>query len=91
MKVVKKFMISLLYEGGQPSRTGLFSIIAFLAFLAGSAYLMLKNQSWPHYDTFAALTGGGGLGGLVGNKLINNKYGSPEGQPYIKNNQNGGM
>lgn len=87
---IREFLVGLLYENGTPSRTGLFSIIAFLAFLLGSAYLLLRNQQWAHYETFAALTGGGGLGGLVSNKFINNKYGAPDGQPYIKNNQNGG-
>jgi hypothetical protein len=86
---IKGFLVQLLYENGTPSRTGLFSIIAFLAFLLGSAYLMLCHQQWAHYDTFATLTGGGGLGGLVSNKFINNKYGAPSGQPYVKN-QNGG-
>jgi len=82
---MKQFIIRLLYENGEPSRTGLFSVIAFLAFLIGSAYLLVKGQQWAHYETFAYLTGGGGLGGLVSNKLINNKYGSPEGQVYVKN------
>ncbi|MCE5284545.1 MAG: hypothetical protein LLG02_01670 [Pelosinus sp.] len=83
------FFVGLLYENGAPSRTGLISIIAFLAFLLGSAYLMLRHQQWAHYDTFAAITGGGGLGGLVSNKFINNKYGAPDGQSFIKN-PNGG-
>lgn len=86
----REFLIRLLYENGAPSRTGLFSIISFIAFLAGSAYLLLTHQQWAHYDTFATLTGGGGLGGLVSNKFINNKYGSPSGEPYSKN-QTGGM
>lgn len=90
LKWIKGFLVELLYENGAPSRTGLFSIIAFLAFLAASAYLLLMNQSWAHYDTFATLTGGGGIGGLVSNKFINNKYGAPEGQPYVKNNPAGG-
>lgn len=88
-KQAKKFLVSLLYENGAPSRTGLFSIMAFLAFLLGSAYLLLLHQQWAHYDTFATLTGGGGLGGLVSNKFINNKYGAPSGQPYIKNPSGG--
>ncbi|MCE5286957.1 MAG: hypothetical protein LLG02_14085 [Pelosinus sp.] len=84
-ETIRNFTTGLLYENGAPSRTGLFSIIAFLAFLAGSAYLMLTHQQWAHYDTFATLTGGGGIGGLVSNKFINNKYGSPDGQAYNKN------
>jgi len=45
-----------------------------VAFLIGSFYLLIRGQGWEHYETFAAITGGGGIGGQVANKFLNNKY-----------------
>lgn len=75
MDAVKNFMIGLMYENGGPSLTRTLSVVAFLAFLAGSAYLMLSGHQWAHYETFATVTGGGGLAGQVTNKFVNTKYG----------------
>lgn len=63
-----------MYENDSPSLTRTLSVIAFLAFLAGSAYLMLQGKHWDHYESFATITGGGGIGGQVCNKFFNNKY-----------------
>jgi hypothetical protein len=87
---VKMFMIGLLYENKEPSLTRVMTVIAFLAFLVGSAFLLVKGQHWDHYDTFAAATAGGGVGGQLVNKFMNLSKGSPENVPFIKNNQNGG-
>lgn len=79
MEKLQTFLIGLLYENGSPSLTRFISVTAFLAFLVGSAFLMIKGQRWEHYETFAALTGGGGIAGQLGNKLIVNKYGNTGG------------
>ena len=85
----KQFVFGLLYENNEPSLTRFIALTAFLAFLAGSAYLMLRNQTWAHYSEFASLTGGGGAVTQIANKLINSKNNSADSQPFIKNNQGG--
>lgn len=86
---MKKFIINLLYENGEPSLTRIMTLTAFLAFLVGSAFLLFKGQRWEHYETFAAATAGGGVGGQLANKLMNLSKGSPDGVPFVKNNQGG--
>lgn len=85
----KCFLIGLLYENNEPSLTRFITLSAFLAFIAGSAYLLIAGKQWAHYETFAGLTAGGGVFGQLTNKFINNKFGSPTDQPYIKNNTGG--
>lgn len=86
-----QFMMGLLYENGVPSLTRFISIIAFLAFLAGTAYLILEGRVWAHYDTFAMLTGGGGAATQIANKIVNSVYNSTTGQfPDKKGGQNNG-
>ncbi len=87
---VKSFLISLLYENNEPSLTRVMAAISFLAFLAGSAYLLLKGQHWDHYETFAMLTAGGGIGGQIANKYMNLTKASQSGTIFIKNNKTGG-
>lgn len=82
-QTVKTFLIQLLYEAQQPSLTRCLAIIGYAAFLAGTAYLMLKGQRWEHYETFATITGGGGAGLQAVNKYINSKYNTTEGN-YTK-------
>ena len=84
---MKQFLIGLLYENNSPSLTRVISVVAFLAFLAGSAYLILKNQTWAHYETFAAITGGGGVTSQVVNKYINSVKNS---QPGVFPEKTGG-
>lgn len=74
------FLVGLLYENETPSLTRCISIIAFIAFLAGSAYLMLLGKRWDHYETFATLTGGGGAVTQIANKFMNSAYNSPTGK-----------
>lgn len=83
---LKKIIFGLVYENNEPSLTRVISTIAFLAFLAGSAFLLIKGQHWDHYDSFSAATAGGGVGGQLANKFMNLSKGSPERSPYIKNN-----
>ena len=68
------FWEAMINENGIPSLTIVLSIIAFIAFLGSSFYLMVQGQKWEHYDTFAYITGGGGTGAQVLNKFINSKY-----------------
>lgn len=77
---IKAFLNGLLYENETPSLTRIISITAFLAFLIGSAYLIITGKSWGHYDTFAILTGGGGATTQVVNKFVNSLYNSAPGQ-----------
>lgn len=88
MKLIKK----LLYESGELSLTRSLAVAGFLAFLAGSFYLMWKGTSWGNYETFATMTGGGGLATQVANKFLNSKYNSPPGAPPVirkEDTQNG--
>lgn len=79
------FFKCMLYENDMPSLTRFISLIAFTAFLVCSAYLMLKNQTWQHYDTFAYITGGGGTTAQLFNKFFNSKYNSNQGELPQKN------
>ena len=74
-----RFFKNLLKENGQYSLTRIISAVLLLAFLAGSAYLILKGQTWGNYDSFAAYCGGGGAASQVVNKFINSKYNTPVG------------
>jgi len=73
-QTIKNFLKGLMYEPGGPSLTRSLSVIFAVAFLIGSFYLLIRGQGWEHYETFAAITGGGGIGGQVANKFLNNKY-----------------
>lgn len=81
------FFKCMLYENDMPSLTRFISLIAFTAFLACSAYLMFKNQTWQHYDTFAYITGGGGTTAQLFNKFFNSKYNSNPGESPQKNGE----
>lgn len=78
------FFKCMLYENDLPSLTRVLSLVAFSAFLLCSAYLMIKGQTWQHYDTFAYITGGGGTTAQLFNKFVNSKYNSNPGEPIIK-------
>lgn len=70
----------LLYESGELSLTRSLAVAGFLAFLAGSFYLIYKGMTWGNYETFATMTGGGGLASQIANKFINSKYNSEPGK-----------
>ena len=89
---IRTFLVGLLYENGVPSRTGLAAmaliLVPLLAVLILTTYLVLSGRAFAYYKEFLdavqwLVTSGGGL--LGANKLIMNKYGAPEGQPFIKN------
>ena len=79
---------ALLYENNDLSLTRSLALAGFLAFLAGSIYLLAKGTTWGNYDTFATLTGGGGAATQIANKLINGKYNSEQGKPFEKGMRN---
>ena len=79
----------LLYESGELSLTRSLAVAGFLAFLVGSFVLIVKNQTWGNYETFATMTGGGGMATQIANKFINSKYNSEEGKPPLKGDGNG--
>ena len=78
------FWGAMINENGIPSLTRAISIIAFLAFLGASFYLMWQGQRWDHYETFAFITGGGGTGAQVVNKYINSKYNTRHSDYLVK-------
>lgn len=87
-----KYLKMLLYENNELSLTRCITVVAWVAFLAVSFYLVYTAQSWGNYDTFAFLTGGGGATTQVVNKLINSKYNSIPGgyqQRGVTHNDNG--
>lgn len=79
----------LLYESGELSLTRSLAIAGFLAFLLGSFYLMWKGSTWGNYETFATMTGGGGMATQIANKFINSKYNSGAGKPPVRGESNG--
>lgn len=66
----KSFLKSLLYEDGEASRTGLTALLFSITFIIGSMYLLINNINWVHYEIFAMLTTGGGVGGILANKAM---------------------
>lgn len=87
---MRAFVAGLFYEAGAPSWTRVTSAALLLAFLSGSAYLMLTGQTWAHYDTFAAASAGGGTGLQAFNKFVNSTLNSPPGQFPAKGGGAGG-
>ena len=74
----------LLYERGELSLTRSLAVAGFLSFLIGSFYLMYKGISWGNYETFATMTGGGGMATQIANKFIMQKYSSEPSKPFVK-------
>ena len=76
---MKKLIKTILSENGTYSLTRIASALLLLAFLAGSAYLIIQGKTWGNYDSFATICGGGGAASQVVNKFINSKYNTPAG------------
>lgn len=94
---IRSFLVGLLYENGTPSRTGLSALalilVPLLAVLFLTTYLVVSGKAFVYYKEFLdsvqwLVTSGGGL--LGANKFILNKFGSQDGQPYVKNQNQGG-
>ena len=75
LKVVRGYLKGILYEPEGPSLTRAISFFGVLLFAVVTIYLVLKNQTWAHYETFSTIAGGGGIAGQVGNKFINSRFG----------------
>lgn len=75
-----KKILNTLKENGEYSLTRILSVVGFVAFLCGSAYLIYKGMSWGNYETFATMTGGGSAATQIANKLINSKYNTAQGE-----------
>lgn len=74
-----RFLKMLMYENNELSLTRVITMVAWIAFLSVSFYLVYTAQFWANYDTFAFMTGGGGATTQVVNKFINSKYNSAPG------------
>jgi hypothetical protein len=72
--MMKGFVKALIYGQYGPSLTSVMSLASWWLFALVSLYLVLTDRAWVHYDTFAVLTLGGGLGGQLGGKWINNRF-----------------
>jgi hypothetical protein len=60
-------------QDGKPSLTDVLVGLSFLLFAAVSLWLILRRESWTHFDAFANCTvGGGSL--LKGAKYLANTY-----------------
>lgn len=72
--------MNILKENGVYSFTRILSAVGFVAFLIGSAYLIVKGTTWGNYETFATMTGGGSAATQIANKFINSKFNTPQGE-----------
>jgi len=80
----KLFFVGLIHEKGEPSLTRVMTLTAFVAFLTASAYLIITGKTWDNYGVFAVIACGGGVGGQLVNKVVNNTLASPPEVPYVK-------
>lgn len=81
MHNIKQIVKTILTEDGVYSLPRIASAFLTLAFLVASGYLILRNQTWGNYESFATFCGGGGIVGQLGNKLINSKWNTAPGEP----------
>lgn len=72
--------MNMLKENGEYSLTRIFAVIGYISFMIASGYLIYNGKTWGNYDTFAALTGGGGAATQIANKFINSKYNTANGE-----------
>ena len=72
--------LEILKEGGLLSFTRVLSLVAFVFFIVVTSYLVLKGETWGHYETFAYMTCGGALGLQGFNKHVNSKFNTPLGE-----------
>lgn len=76
MKIIK----TILTEDGTYSITRIGSATLTVAFLLASFYLIFRGQTWGNYDSFAMFCCGGGVAGQLGNKFINSKWNTLQGE-----------
>ena len=73
---LKTVLNQILKENGKYSFTRCMPFAGYILFTMVSLYLVYNRLSWSHYETFAAITGGGSLATQLTNKAINSKYGN---------------
>ena len=76
IKNIKNFFFEILHEDGEWSLTRVIAFVGLAAFLIVSFYLAYKGLRWDNYETFATMTGGGGIGTQIANKFITSKWGT---------------
>lgn len=74
MKTLRTILCQILKENNKYSFTRCMPFAGYILFAIVSIYLVYKNATWTHYETFAAITGGGSLATQIANKTINSKY-----------------
>ena len=74
-----KSILETLKEGEFLSLTRLLTALGYITFLGLSLYLAITGQTWGNYGEFAFATGGAILVQL-GNKYVNSKYNTPQGE-----------
>ena len=86
---VKQFLYGMLYEQNEPGETRVIIAASFVLFALGTVVdvvLAIMNIPWPDYGVFAAITGGGAIGGKVADEVVSIVSGAPKGQmPGPKN------
>lgn len=76
MTDMKKILKMMFYENEELSLTRVISAGGYLLFAFVSVYLVMHQQKWDNYETFAIFSGGGGAATQVANKFVNGKYNS---------------
>ena len=79
MSTISNWFRMALFENDSLSLTRLLSVSSWLLFAGVSLYLVLTNNVWNEYATFATLTGGGGAATQLVNKFTNSKYNTAPG------------
>lgn len=72
-------LTEMLKEGGVYSLTRVLPTLGYIVFILVSLYLALLGKNWQNYGEFALATGGA-IVVQIGNKWINSKYNSSEGE-----------
>lgn len=78
-------LFDTLKEGDFISLTRVLTTLGYITFLGLSLYLGLTGKIWGNYGEFAFATGGAILVQL-GNKYVNSKYNTPQGELGKKTN-----
>lgn len=74
-------MLEIFKENGVVSLTRIIVALNYVLFVLGTVYLIITDQTWGNYDTFAVITATGASATQLVNKFINSKYNSEIGKP----------
>lgn len=78
-QVTAEKILEIFKEGGVYSLTRILPTIGYAAFIVVSLYLAFTGSDWKNYGEFAVATGGGVIVQL-GNKWVNSKYNTQQGE-----------